>query len=101
MSLYATAVRFDGEHHARPLWYRGSHILPRHDHQRAGVVELAHIPGDTVHAIDDTWDAEKVAPYLRLSVNDADVLLDRRQAQQVRDYLDRWLRSVDHGGDLA
>lgn len=81
-----------------PIVYRGSHILPAVDDKRGGSFSLAEIPGFiTRDGRDDGPEDDGSAwPYLRVTMraNDADdcqdVVLDRAQYIELRDYL-TWL----------
>lgn len=96
MSIYVSALRLDGDQWPRPIRYDGSHVLPSERSARAGFVMVSHIPGfierdqGTAPGNDGTEDYPPW-PWLRLSVNTEDVVLDWEQASRVYHYLGDWL----------
>lgn len=63
-------------------------MFPSDNDPRSGSVDLAHIPGFVTRS---GVERDRPWPWLRLSVNDAVVLLDEGQVRQIRDYLTTWL----------
>lgn len=82
---------------AGPLACHGSHVLPSDDGARAGWVDVAEIPGHVSQGDRGPLDAPEgsVWPWLRLSVNEATVVLDRGQVGELAGYLGRWLERSD------
>lgn len=80
-----------------PLVYQGSHVLPSGDDERGGWVDLALIPGhvrfyrDHPEADDAPEDQLPPEPFLRFGVNDARVILTRRNVEQIAETLSAWL----------
>lgn len=85
--------------------YRGSHVLPSDEDARGGFVALCTISGfidrspERPPLSDDTY---PFWPWLRLmvgqrepGVNPATVVLDRWQAEQMRDALTWWLEHCE------
>lgn len=100
VSIYVTALAFDGDDQPAPIVYRGSHVLPADDDQRGGAVLLCQIPGHISRdGRDDLNDPDgAVWPYLRLSVHTdghAAAVLDRRQVEQLHTFLGEWLEHAD------
>jgi hypothetical protein len=74
-----------------PIIYQGSHVLPSDDDSRGGQVHLASIPDHiTRDGRDDAPEGSK-KQFLRLSVNDATIVLTKRQAQRLHDSIGEWL----------
>lgn len=73
----------------RPWLYKGSHVFPSAIDERRGRVSLAFIPSHITE--DGKDDGTKAHNWLRLSVNDTDVLLNGRQAGALADAIVRWL----------
>lgn len=89
---------------AGPIFYQGSHILPAATDLRAGWFSLAEIPGFiTRDGRDDNApeDDDGAWPWLRVSIREdgaedvQDVLLDREQVTELRDYLSDWIGRTD------
>lgn len=70
---------------AGPIAYQASHLNPEVEHGHAGSVCVSYIP-DHVYG--------RRMPFLRVSVNDKDVIITHEQAVEMRDALSRWI-----GGD--
>lgn len=95
MSVYGTIFDLEDD---EPYEYRGSHILPAEDDPRGGCVQLAEIPSHiTRDGRDDRPEDGAPWPWLRLSVDQADVLLSRDQAREMHERLGAWLEQT--GGD--
>lgn len=88
-----------------PILYQGSHVLPSDDDQRCGDVDLSTVPGFISREPDrpalSDWD-QPYHPWLRLTVDDhieggraVTVVLDRWQAEQMRDGLNFWLENTN------
>lgn len=79
-----------------PIEYQGSHILPSGRDKRQGSFGLGAIPPHiTRNGRDDAPDDGKLKPWLRVSldgVKGRTCILDRKQVEELRDYLSRWLR---------
>jgi hypothetical protein len=96
VSIYATWFFLHGddrdpENDLGPPWiYRGSHILPAESDPRGGVVALSAIPN---HITRDGRDdgGPGLHDWLLVSLNDADAILNREQAERMRDVLTAWL----------
>lgn len=98
MSIYCTALSFDGEdlgegEYRRPFRYQGSHVEPQPEHERAGMLDTGVIPPH----IGGHWD-----DFLRLSLSEEDdamdgepgaatVLLDRSHVEALHSFLGEWL----------
>jgi hypothetical protein len=111
VSIYATALAFDGDDLPAPIVYQRSHVLLSDGDARDGSLLLCQIPGfvsrgDRVLCGDgdqcpkpDTVCCDRVWPYLRLSLHgpggDATVVLDRAQVREIHAYLGRWLEQAD------
>lgn len=67
-----------------PMVYQGSHITPIGEDRRGGNIDVAMIQSHD----------EKPWPYLRLSVNEGEVVLTRRNVQQIADTLNDWLQAT-------
>ena len=91
MSIYATIAAL-----GRPYRYQGSHILPTDDDLRDGDVQLAEVPSHiTRDGRNDQPEDDNPWPWLRLSVNDADVILDPAQARYLAEQLADWADRAD------
>lgn len=96
MSIYATTLALGGplDDHDAPIAYAGSHVLPTDDDERGGALDLAAIPGHVQlrgrPALSDGEDWP-YHPWLRVSVNEQTVVLDRDQAVALAAELHRWL----------
>lgn len=102
MSIYATIVNLGPDAYPdgpeRPYRYQGSHHLPYHDDLRDGDIQLAEIPSHiTRDGRDDQPEDGAPWPWLRLSVDDADVILDPANARYLADQLTDWADRADGG----
>lgn len=97
MSIWATFLHLDDD--TAPIVYYASHIFPD-PLARDGHVGLALIPGFVRVDVPDDEEAEDLAPhpFVRLSVNDADVVLPADQVLEMYHALGDWL--VRAGGPL-
>lgn len=104
MSIYASIEGIgdhgDPEHLGQPWLYQGSHIPPREDGPRAGVIGLAVIPSHiTADGRDDQPADGPPWPWLRLHLDvvgdDPAVLLDRAQARFLRDQLTTFIDQTE------
>ncbi len=108
MSIYQSTLtfsddRWDEDDPPAPLVYQGSHVLPCDDSPRGGAFMLASIPGFIDRAGRDVPGDDRLHPWLRVDAVEhpsthgeavpgmGTVVLDRAQAQELRDYLDSWL----------
>ena len=76
-----------------PIIYQASHIMPSDDDPRGGSVDVAGIGGFITRdgrALCDDY-GRLVWPWLRLSVNDETVILDRAQVAGMHEKLGEWL----------
>jgi len=89
MSIWATFLRFDDD--TAPVRYLASHVFPD-PNVRAGSVQLASIPG-FIRVDGPDVDDEDLPPhpFVRLSVNEVDVVLDREQVLEMYHDLGEWL----------
>jgi hypothetical protein len=96
VSVYGTIFDLEDD---EPYEYRGSHILPAEgDPRGGGSVQLAEIASHiTRDGRDDQPEDGAPWPWLRLSVDQADVLLSRDQAREMHERLGAWLEQT--GGD--
>lgn len=81
-----------------PFIYHGSHVMPEANGARSGQVDCGWLSKFVRHHRDNptaTDDPDGVDPWMRFSVNEADVILDRAQVTALRDGLDEWLAAVD------
>lgn len=81
MSIWSTT------HVIRAKKYRGSHVDPRRKDD-AEEIELAMV-ADYVYR--DSGQGDRVLPYIRLSVGDADVLLTERAALELASALEGFI----------
>ncbi|MEU1273024.1 hypothetical protein [Streptomyces sp. NPDC005799] len=104
MSIYASIEGIgdvgDPEYLGAPWTYQGSHIPPREDGPRAGVVGLALIPSHiTADGRDDQPSDGPPWPFLRLHLDvegdDPTVLLDIAQARFLAAQLNHWADQAD------
>jgi len=96
VSVWGTILDLEDD---KPYEYRGSHILPSEDDPRDGVVQLAEVPSHiTRDGRDDQPEDGTPWPWLRLSVNQADVVLNRAQAREMHERLGAWLEQADGSG---
>lgn len=93
-----------------PIIYQGSHVSPAADHPRGGSIDIAAIPNHCHPDVRGTAGEDgPPVEYLRLSVDEdettfqggqpgqATVVLDRAQAEQIRDTLTAWLTAKERG----
>ncbi|MDX2986427.1 hypothetical protein [Streptomyces caniscabiei] len=93
MSVWGTI--FDLED-TPPYVYQGSHVLPSETDRRDGVVQLAEVPSHiTRDGRDDQPEDGAPWPWLRLSVNQADVVLDREQVRRMWESAGAWLEQTE------
>jgi hypothetical protein len=93
MSVFATLLCMDSvcndghpDDPGPPFAYAGSHLLPDVDGaERGGYLEIAGIPSYVT-------EPPALHDWVRLSINDADVLLDRAMVERVRHVLTEWLQ---------
>jgi hypothetical protein len=100
MSIYATWLDFsDDSEDGAPIRYQQSHILPSDDDPRGGNVDVAFIPGfiERTDRPPLSEDDAPMHPWLRLSVDDATVVLDRKQVARLHETLGRWLATAGGG----
>jgi hypothetical protein len=95
MSIYATWLAIDADDdNMAPIRYQGSHVLPTDDDDREGMVLLCAIPAFIPHNLageDYPDELDEVLPWLRLTVNQEAVVLDRDQVRQMHAMLADWL----------
>jgi hypothetical protein len=78
-----------------PYAYQGSHVLPSEGDARDGVVQLAEIPSHiTRDGRDDQPEDGAPWPWLRLSVNQADTVLDHAQVRGLWEVMGAWLEQA-------
>lgn len=95
MSVWGTI--FDLEDNP-PYAYQGSHVLPSEADARDGVVQLAEIPSHITRDGRDDQPADGALwPWLRLSVNQEDAVLDRAQVQGMWESMGAWLEQTGGG----
>ncbi len=105
MSIFITVLSLDGEDGAlRPIRYQGNR-WPLDEDDRSGSFDLAYICAHLAASargepVGDVPDDAPLEPYLRVGMSDGtdedmsagmDVMLDRRQVEEVRDALTWWL----------
>ncbi|MDX2846439.1 hypothetical protein PV377_47360 [Streptomyces ipomoeae] len=104
MSIYASIEGIgdhgDPEHLGQPWTYQGSHIPPREDHPRDGVIGLAIIPSHiTRDGRDDQPEDGAPWPWLRLHLDvpgdDPTALIDPPQARFLAAQLATWADQAD------
>lgn len=86
-----------------PVVYQGSHVLPADTDRRAGTFGFAEIPGHITRdgRDDGPEDDDRPWPWLRVTMRAEgapdcqDVVLDRGQAETLRDYLIDWLQRTE------
>lgn len=78
-----------------PIVYQGSHILPAATDPRGSSVSLAEVPGHITRdgRDDGPEDETGVWPWLRLSVGQADVVLDEQLVVSLHQALGEWLEA--------
>lgn len=97
MSVWGTIFDLEDD---PPYAYQGSHVLPHEDDRRdpAAVVQLAEAPS---HITRDGRDGQPEDgapwPWLRVSVGQEDVVLDRGQVAGMHASMGAWLEQT--GGD--
>lgn len=93
MSIWGTICDLEDD---PPYVYQGSHVLPSEDDRRDGVVQLAEVPSHiTRDGRDDQPEDGTPYPWLRLSVNQADVVLHARQVREAYEVMGAWLQQVE------
>jgi hypothetical protein len=74
-----------------PFEYRGSHHLPSEADPRGGSVQVAAVPDHiTRDGRDDGKEGDR-KPWIRLSLNDEDVVLNEAQVRKLWQCLGDWL----------
>lgn len=95
MSIYSSYPTIgaddDDEHDGTVLAYVGSNAFPAKEHGTS-TVDLANIPAWCVPGHDDE-DTNDVAGYLRLSIDDTDVILTTQAVSDLHKQLGRWLKT--------
>lgn len=82
-----------------PYVYQRSHVLPHEGDERGGDVQLAEIPSHiTRNGRDDQPEDGVPWPWLRLSVNQADVVLNRDQVRGMYESMGAWLDQTNPAG---
>jgi ADP-ribose pyrophosphatase YjhB (NUDIX family) len=85
----------DGTCQCGPLVYQGSHVLPSDEDPRGGTASIGFIPGfigaTDRPALNTDGEDTPYHPWLRLSVNQADVVLTRTQVAGLHEWLTWWL----------
>jgi hypothetical protein len=99
-SIEGSGDHGDPEHLGAPWVYQGSHVPPREDGPRGGVVGLAVIPSHiTADGRDDQPSDGPPWPWLRLHIDvvgdDPCVLLDRAQVEFFRNQLTAFLDQTE------
>ncbi len=121
MSIYASTLSFDDEFpeegNTAPILYRGSHVYPDPE-DRGGEMDFGVIPGhiaegggyDEEH---EHWATACHRPFLRVGFRDpfgneypdkhatpssGTVVLDAKQVEELRDYLNDFLARVTNSG---
>lgn len=97
MSIYSSnfvLAADDGDGPA-PIIYQGSHVLPDDSDQRGGTLDLGVIPGWIERpgrpATNNQGRAVPLHPWLRITINDESVVLDRAQVAALTGHLREWL----------
>ena len=92
MSIYASIPGIDTDAPCGPPWlYQGSHILPDDDDPRGGVISLALIPSHiTPTLLDDQPEDGPPWPWLRVSTDAPDALINPAQARHLAEQLTDW-----------
>ncbi len=99
MSIYATIFDCSGDLDPNPeegefppaIAYLHSAAIPNPE-QRTETVQLACIPD---HITEGRGGAASKCPFVRLSVNDEDVVLDRKQVDGMISALSWWVKQQD------
>lgn len=92
MSVWATVFDLEDD---PPYAYQRSHVLPHEDDLRDGSVQLAEVPSHiTRDGRDDQPEDGTPWPWLRLSVNEADAVLNPQQVRKVWEAMGAWLDEV-------
>lgn len=92
MSIWCTISDLEGN---PPYVYQGSHILPADDDPRDGSVQLAEVPSHiTRDGRDDQPEDGVPWPWVRLSVDQADVVLNRGQVRELWESMGAWLEQT-------
>lgn len=75
-----------------PIVYQGSHILPDEEDRRGGYVSLSLVPSHiTRDGRDDRPEEGTPYPWVRVSLETEDVILDEQQAAAMYRALGDWL----------
>lgn len=91
MSIYASIPGIDADTPTGPPWlYRGSHLLPTVDDPRGGSISLALIPAHITPTLDDADEDGPPLPWLRVSTDAPDTLINPAQARHLADQLTYW-----------
>ena len=98
MSIWASFGGIDKDYRSgEPIVYRGSHLFPD-EKDRGGSVDIALIPGHVrfyrENPNSESSEPTGVEPWLRLSVNDGTVILDREQVKALVFDLNWWLKET-------
>lgn len=102
MSIFCSFGSIDDERdrpgsRKKPIRYQGSHILPSEKDEHCGSVNLAYIPPHISQGSRKGSEDGPFWPWLRVGVakenmsSGETVILNWRQAKQLRDHLDWWL----------
>ena len=80
----------------KPFVYHGSHIVPnRRNRERGGSIGLGGIRVFVTRNGDDSkLDSHDWLPYLRVSVGNQTVMLEKEQVAELRDRLNGWLENT-------
>jgi hypothetical protein len=80
-----------------PLVYHGSHVMPEHDGERGGWVDIASLSRFVRLNRDDpdgAHDEEGWEPFLRFGVNQETVILTDRNVRMIHASLTEWLAGL-------
>ena len=92
MSVWGTIFDLDDD---PPYRYWGSHVLPTESDERDGVMQLAEIPSHiTRDGRDDQPEDGRPWPWMRLSVDGVDKVLDRGQVLKAWESMGAWLEQT-------
>lgn len=96
MSVWGTIFSLETD---LPYKYLGSHVLPSEDDVRDGDVQFAEIPSHiTRDGRDDQPEDGIPWPWLRVSVNEGDAVLNVAQVRAAWESMGAWLEQVDPDG---
>lgn len=92
MSIYGTIGSISDNDPCGPPWeYQGSTVTPREDGPRGGEISLAQIPSHiTADGRDDQPEDGTPWPWLRVSADQTDVVINPQQARHLADQLTGW-----------